>query len=223
MLIKTPLPVLPEMMLRSPAVTPPSNTEISHGWEHLQLTAQEMLPLEQVARRHGLTLSTVLHGAWALLLHRHTRCRDVMFGSIASGRQCPMPGIESVGGLVAVTQPLRTRVPPEATVAAWLRLHDAHAIVLYEGTTHLRMANPFSADQTPYRVWADEKWWFANCAWDAFGICAALHSDGRIETSCAECSEPIVCEVRDAQVSDENLLFHCLVPAAHWWDDIVFT
>lgn len=107
--------------------------------------------------------------------------------------------------------------------AAWLRLHDAHAIVLYDGTTHLRMAHPFSADQTPYRVWADEKWWFANCAWDAFGICAALHSDGRIETSCAECGEPIVCEVRDAQVSDENLLFHCLVPTAHWWDDIVFT
>jgi hypothetical protein len=22
---------------------------------------------------------------------------------------------------------------------------------------------------------------------------------------------------------DERLLFHCLVPAAHWWDDIVFT
>jgi len=22
---------------------------------------------------------------------------------------------------------------------------------------------------------------------------------------------------------DESLLFHCLVPAARWWDDIVFT
>jgi len=22
---------------------------------------------------------------------------------------------------------------------------------------------------------------------------------------------------------DESFLFHCLVPAAHWWDDIVFT
>jgi hypothetical protein len=22
---------------------------------------------------------------------------------------------------------------------------------------------------------------------------------------------------------DEGLLFHCLVPARHWWDDIIFT
>lgn len=106
----------------SPAVTPPSNTEISHGWHHAKLTPAQMQPLEQLARRHGLTLSTVLHGAWALLLHRHTQSRDVMFGSIASGRQCAMAGVESVAGLVAVTQPLRTRVPPEATVTAWLRL-----------------------------------------------------------------------------------------------------
>ena len=44
------------------------------------------------------------------------------------------------------------------------------------------MANPFSAVPTPYRVQADGRSWFANCAWDAFGICAALHVDGRIET-----------------------------------------
>ena len=106
----------------SPAVMPPSSSEISHGWEQAQLTRADMQPLEQVARRHGLTLSTVLHAAWALLLHRHTGSDDVMFGSIASGRQCAMRGIDSVRGLVAVTQPLRTRVPPEATVTAWLRL-----------------------------------------------------------------------------------------------------
>ena len=106
----------------SPAVAPPSSSEISHGREQAQLTRADMRPLEQVARRYGLTLSTVLHGAWALLLHRHTGSNDVMFGSIASGRQCAMAGVESVRGLVAVTQPLRTRVPPEASVTAWLRL-----------------------------------------------------------------------------------------------------
>jgi hypothetical protein len=29
--------------------------------------------------------------------------------------------------------------------------------------------------------------------------------------------------VRDARLDDESLLFHCLVPARHWWDDIAFT
>jgi hypothetical protein len=72
-------------------------------------------------------------------------------------------------------------------------------------------------------VEAAGRWWYGNCAWDAFGICAALHTDGRIEASCPDCGKPLVVEVRDGCPGDEPLLFHCLVPAAHWWDDIVFT
>lgn len=105
----------------------------------------------------------------------------------------------------------------------WRRLHDAHAIVLNRATSEIRMANPFSAVPTAYRVQAGGRSWYANCAWDALGVCAALHVDGRIETSCPDCGEPIVVEVHDQRASDEGLLFHCLVPAAHWWDDIVFT
>ena len=112
---------------------------------------------------------------------------------------------------------------PADVLAGWRRLHDAHALVLEPATGELRMANPFSAVPTAYRVRASDRWWYANCAWDAFGICAALHSGGRIETSCPDCGEPISTDVHDAQPDDTSLLFHCLVPAARWWDDIVFT
>jgi hypothetical protein len=108
-------------------------------------------------------------------------------------------------------------------VAAWRRLHDAHALVLNPATAEIRMANPFSAVPTAYRVLADERWWYANCAWDAFGVCAALHSDGRIEASCPDCGEPLRVKVTRGEPDDETLLFHCLVPASRWWDDIVFT
>jgi hypothetical protein len=111
---------------------------------------------------------------------------------------------------------------PEDVLAGWRRLHDEHALVL-DAKGALRMANPFAAVETPYRVEAGGRSWYGNCAWDAFGILAALHVDGRIETSCADCGEPIVVDVRDEQPDDETLLFHCLVPAARWWDDIVFT
>jgi len=111
----------------------------------------------------------------------------------------------------------------DAVRASWRRLHDAHALVLSPGTDELRMANPFSAVPTAYRVHARERWWYANCAWDAFGVCAALHADGRIETSCPDCGEPLAIEVRDGRPDREDLLFHCLVPAARWWEDIVFT
>lgn len=105
----------------------------------------------------------------------------------------------------------------------WRQLHEAHALVLEPGLETVRMANPFSAVPTPYRVLADERWWYANCAWDAFGICAALHCDGRIETSCADCGAALEIVVRDERPHDESLLFHCLVPAARWWEDIVYT
>jgi hypothetical protein len=85
--------------------------------------------------------------------------------------------------------------------ASWRELHRAHALVLNSTTIEIRLAN----------------------AWDALGICAALRVDGHIETSCPDCGERIALEVRDHQVDDERLLFHCLVPAAHWWDDIIFT
>lgn len=114
-------------------------------------------------------------------------------------------------------------VPLDAVVSGWRRLHDAHALVLHTATDEIRMANPFSAAPTAYRVEAGGRRWFANCAWDAFGICAALGVDGRIETSCPDCGTPISVEVRDERPDDESLLFHCLVPARHWWDDIVFT
>ena len=107
--------------------------------------------------------------------------------------------------------------------SGWRRLHDQHALVLDSATGAIRMANPFSAVPTAFRVEADGRRWYANCAWDAFGICAALHTDGRIEASCPDCGDALAVEVRATRPDDETLLFHCLVPAAHWWDDIVFT
>ena len=116
-----------------------------------------------------------------------------------------------------------TGVAEAEVVAAWQRLHDAHALVLDADRAEIRMANPFSAVPTPHRVHADGRWWYANCAWDAFGICAALHTDGRIETSCPDCATAIAFDVRDGRPAERGLLFHCLVPAARWWEDIVFT
>jgi hypothetical protein len=108
-------------------------------------------------------------------------------------------------------------------IAGWRRLHDAHALVLNPATDELRMANPFSAVPTAYRVSAGGRRWYANCAWDALGICAALGVDGTVESSCPDCGEPYSIEVRSGSADGDDLLFHCLVPARRWWDDIVFT
>ena len=117
----------------------------------------------------------------------------------------------------------RIRAPEADVASAWRRLHDAHALVLDGTTGAIRMAAPFSAVRTRFRVDAGGRSWYANCAWDAFGICAALGVDGRVETTCPDCGDPIAVDVQDGQPDDPSLVFHALVPAAHWWDDIVFT
>jgi hypothetical protein len=103
------------------------------------------------------------------------------------------------------------------------RLHDAHALVLEPDRSEIRMANPFSAVPTPHRVEAGGRSWYANCAWDAFGIPAALHVDGHVSSACPDCGEPIEIDIRDQHPIPEEHVFHVAVPAARWWDQIVFT
>jgi len=106
---------------------------------------------------------------------------------------------------------------------ALLRLHAAHALVLEPDGAEIRMANPFSAVPTPHRVEAGGRSWYGNCAWDAFGIPAALDVDGRVSSVCPDCGEPIEIDIRDKHAVPDEHVFHVAVPAARWWDDIVFT
>ena len=117
------------------------------------------------------------------------------------------------------------RAPTRAEIGndqALRRLHDAHALVLDAESGEIRMANPFSAVPTPYRVEAAGRTWWANCAWDAFGIPAALHVHGHASTECGDCGEPIEIDV-GGEPEPADYVFHVAVPAAQWWDDIVFT
>ena len=112
----------------------------------------------------------------------------------------------------------------EEVEGAYRRLHEAHALVLWPRSTEIRMLNPFSAVETPHRVEAGGRSWFANCAWDALGIPGALHTDGRIRSECPDCGDPLELEVRDGElVEGRDLLVHFVVPASRWWDDIGFT
>lgn len=114
------------------------------------------------------------------------------------------------------------RMTADAVAEGWRRLHDAHAVVL-DPSGSIAMLNPFSAVPTPFRVEAGGRSWFANCGWDAFGIGAALAVESVIHTTCADCSEPMTIEVRGGLPVDASPVFHVLMPAAQWWDNIGFT
>ena len=113
--------------------------------------------------------------------------------------------------------------PVDEIEAAMRRLQEEHALVLERDGSRIRMANPFSAVATPHRVQARGRWWYANCAWDAFGILAALGEDGHVSSSCADCAAPIEIDVVRGAPLEADAVVHFNVPAARWWDDIVFT
>ncbi|MGA8118005.1 MAG: condensation domain-containing protein, partial [Actinocatenispora sp.] len=77
--------------------------------------------LVEFARREHLTLSTVLHTAWAVVLGRHTGTDDVVFGSTVSGRPPELPGVESMLGLFINTLPVRVALPHDGPVRDVLR------------------------------------------------------------------------------------------------------
>lgn len=103
------------------------------------------------------------------------------------------------------------------------KLHAERALVLQDGRTEIRMAMPFSAVDIGIRVKAQEKTWWPNCAWDALAIPLLLKSDALIEASCPDCSEHIRLEIRNGQVSGNAEILRFEVPAARFWDNIVYT
>jgi hypothetical protein len=118
----------------------------------------------------------------------------------------------------------RLGLAEDEVAAAYRRLHAAHALVLEADATSIRMLNPFSAVETPHRVEAGGRSWFANCAWDALGIPGALHADGTVRSQCPDCGEPLELAVRGGElVRGDDLLVHFVVPARQWWADIAFT
>jgi hypothetical protein len=102
------------------------------------------------------------------------------------------------------------------------RLADGHILVLQKGSDEVLMANPFSAVPTPFLVKAGGRSYYGNCIWDAMGIPAMLQQDATIEASCGCCSTAINLKVTNGLIVKAHGIAHFAIPAAHWWDDIVF-
>ena len=111
----------------------------------------------------------------------------------------------------------------EQAVSAYEELHQRHALFLRPGTHEILMANPFSGVETPFRVRANDRTYFANCAWDSLGIPAALHADAEIDAVCAQSGEPIRLSVAAGEIAKSNALVHFLVPFRDWYNDLTFT
>ena len=108
-------------------------------------------------------------------------------------------------------------------LGAFQSLRSQRLIWLEPDGATIRMAPPFSGVPTQHGVETGGVEYYANCAWDALGVLAALHRPGRVRSRCEQSGEPLDLEVGENGPEPSTWVYHCLVPAARWWDDLVFT
>jgi hypothetical protein len=138
--------------------------------------------------------------------------RNAIYAAVVAAGRAPAPNeIAPAHGL-----------EEDEVAEAYRALADDHVIVLEPGTTTVRWAPPFSLVPTPFQSSSNGLRWYAPCAWDAFGIPAALNRDADVEAHCAWSGDPVTCGVRNGRAYGAGII-HLLVPAAHFWDDIGYT
>ncbi len=146
-----------------------------------------------------------------------TKVKTTVYRFVAD--HATMPTVEQVSA--------RLRTPRPEVLGAYAELAAQRLLVLEPDGDTIRMASPFSGIETQHRVAANCKEYQANCAWDTFGIVAALGTDATIHSRCEQSLEPLVIEAPEGHPIGLDELghwrFHTPVQASHWWDDIRYT
>ncbi len=98
-----------------------STKERSYDQQQIQLSASTTAALKSLAKQNHLTLNTLFIGAWALLLSHYSKKKDVLFGTVMSGRPVTLPGVESMVGLFVNTLPTRVQITSQDVLVTWLK------------------------------------------------------------------------------------------------------
>lgn len=109
-----------------PLVIMSSGSKAAHnetliGEETAELSEMLTTKLRARAREHSISLNTILHGAWALLLSRYSGQDDIVFGAVRACRKSSVPDAASMVGLMINTLPVRIRIEREMPAVRWLQ------------------------------------------------------------------------------------------------------
>ena len=129
------------------AAADPGRAPLMPGQMTVELGGELTGVLGDRARAAGVTVNTVLQGAWGLLAGRLAGRSDVVFGITVAGRQAELAGAESMLGLFINTVPARVRLDPGQPVAGMLaRLQERQSALMgfqYLGLAEIqRVAGP---------------------------------------------------------------------------------
>ncbi|MCP3401820.1 non-ribosomal peptide synthetase [Bradyrhizobium sp. CCGB20] len=113
------------------AISKTSGAE-GHASVGLAVDARLTERLKSFAKRERVTLNTLIQGAWAQLLRRHSGQSAVCFGVTISGRPAELPGSEEMVGLFINTLPIVDAPNPQTIAGDWLRQLQERNLALRE-------------------------------------------------------------------------------------------
>ncbi|WP_369226879.1 amino acid adenylation domain-containing protein [Streptomyces sp. R39] len=125
--------------IEAPTLLAPSavGTE-AEGRDQVDITlpADDARELRRRAAELGVTVNSLVQGAWALLLGQLTGRQDVVFGATVSGRPPAVTDVESMVGMFINTVPVRVSYTPGDTVAEVLTRLQSRQAALAEHYHH---------------------------------------------------------------------------------------
>ena len=93
--------------------------------EKINISNAEFKAIHSFCQNIGITLNTYIQGVWSYLLSQYNTSKDVIFGSVVSGRPAELEGIENMVGLFINTIPVRIHVDKNDTPNSLLKkLHQ---------------------------------------------------------------------------------------------------
>jgi len=89
--------------------------------EEFSFSEEESEQLREFSKKHQITISTLVHSIWALLVSRLSASNDLVFGTISSGRSINLPNVEKMAGMLMNVLPIRVNLPLESSFSDWLK------------------------------------------------------------------------------------------------------
>jgi hypothetical protein len=96
-------------------------------------------------------------------------------------------------------------------------------VLVHPRTGEIWMAGPFAAESSEYRLTDGTTTWFANCAWDMYGVAVIIGRALDAVGPCVDCGETLAVRCDPQRPPTEEGVVHFLLPARRWYDDIGFT
>lgn len=96
-------------------------------------------------------------------------------------------------------------------------LEAMHGVILVPNSTAIWAMHPFSMSPTAHWVSGGKGGWWANCAWCALGIGAAIHEDAAVVSSDGAEGEPLAFRTASVETTHPGLVMHFPYPPACWW------